>query len=388
MSKQIFLSFNLALLCGQLNAAVIDASGVTVEVAYSSEVFSNVDGGFQSGTQFNGLLTTDIDLDLGALIGLSGGALHTTLFYYKGNDISADYVGDFGVVSNLITDTEFNVFTLYYEQAWADEAVTFKVGQLAVDDDFYASDVAALFLNANFGALPTASANVAAPIYSLAAPGAYFSWSDDEALLVRAGLYAGDAGRADNDVHGFEWRAGGAAGYTFFYEAVYDYAYNSKPGLLKLGGYYASGEFDDFNSGNTVDGNYAFYFVIEQALSMTDETAPQCTAFLRAGWNPQEARNTVHFYTDFGFNWQGPLSARSDDVFGVAVSIMNFGDDYIASENSQGNRVTGQEIVLETTYAALINEHWSIQPDIQYIWNPHVSRDNAFVLGLRSDFAF
>ncbi len=184
--------------------------GIRPYATWTGEYLANVDGGDREGGSFGGLLDFGLEMDLGPTLGLEGTTFFINAFYYSGDNPSED-VGDFNAVSNIYTDTEFNVFNLYLMQEFQDGAWLFKAGQIAVDDDFMGSDTAAIFVNSAFGPTPVESGNIAAPIYSLAAPGVYARAEPTESIYIQGAVYAGDAGPNEPGNHGFEWRTGGAA---------------------------------------------------------------------------------------------------------------------------------------------------------------------------------
>ena len=67
------------------------------------------------------------------------------------------------------------------------------------------SAAAALYLNAGFGTYPTFTANINAPTYPLAGPGAVVTWEAVESVTLQSGVYVADAGPNDGGNHGFGW---------------------------------------------------------------------------------------------------------------------------------------------------------------------------------------
>jgi carbohydrate-selective porin OprB len=57
---------------------------------------------------------------------------------------------------------------------------------------------------------------------------------------------------------------------------------------------------------------------------------------------------------------------------------------YLAATPNASNA----ESVLELTYHAPISENFHLQPDLQWIFDAHESRDDVFVLGLRIGFDY
>lgn len=369
-----------AALTGDWNGARTswEARGIKPYAVLAAEVFGNVDGGLKTGFSAPGVLDFGVDLDLEKLAGWTGGGFTATAFAAYGNGGTDNLTGAANPASGLFTNTHFNAFNIFLSQSLADERIYIKAGQLAADDDFMASDSANLLLNSAFGALPTASANMAAPSYPLAAPGVFIRVTPDEIFSVHGGIYAGDAGPVESGNHGFDWRTGGAAGWVSFAEA--DFTYGC--GVAKLGGYYHSGEFENYRNGISVDGLGTIYGIVDHRFIESGAGRPGLAGFVRASFAPQDERATVSQYYDAGFAWSGIFKA--DDALALGVGHTIFGDDYIDANPG----VTSAETTIELTYRMTVFDGWAVQPDLQYVMDPHFARNNALVLGMRTELSF
>src|SRR5262249_30637480 len=121
-------------------------------------------------------------------------------------------------------------------QAFDDDRFVVQPGQIAADTDFMISRYGGLFLNAAFGDLPSQNLNLDAPVYPLAGPGVFLSGRPNEWLTSRFGAYTGDAGDDVAGNHGFGWRLGNNAGYTFFTEIAAAAPAGGPPGTDTPGG--------------------------------------------------------------------------------------------------------------------------------------------------------
>ncbi len=351
--------------------------GILPFATYLGEVFNNHSGGIDNGTAWAGLLDFGVELDLEKLAGWQGATFFVNAFYFHGDDISGDQVGDFNAVSNLYTDTSFNFYNIFLQQDFGDGDSFFKIGQIALDDDFMVSESSLLFLNAGFGPLPVQSGNTAAPIYALAAPGALVHYAPSEQWFVQIGIYTGDAGPAVSNNQGFDWNTGGASGWMFIAETGFKYG-EQNGSVAKLGGYYHSGEYTRFSNGATEDGIYTIYGVIDHQIVRT-EGCPGINVFLRGGVTPEDDIATVTGYADAGVVVSNVL--REDDALGFAVSWTDLSDGGAAGGRSS-------EIVTELTYQIPVSDWFTIQPDIQYIINPQGGGGDAFLTGLRAEISF
>lgn len=362
----------------------LDQWGVMPTVGVTGEFLADVDGGRDEGSAWEALVDIGLKADFEKLIGWEGGEFYVNAFYYHGNDLSTDYVGNYNLVSNLYTDTDFNVFNIYLGQSLLDDRLYLKTGQIAADDDFMVSETALLFINSAFGPLPTESGNIAAPIYPLAAPGAFVRGEPAKGWYVQTAVYAGDAGPNQPSNHGFEWRTGGSAGWAWFGETGVDYELLGH-GVFKLGGFYATGDFGNFVTGATEAGLGAFYGVIDHQLLDPDEDPVGLSLFCRGSFTPDTQLATVSAYVDGGFSLQSLLF--SQDALGLGCSHTWFADDYQAASARGGATVTATETIIEATYSAAVTDWLAIQPDLQYIINPHYSDRDALVIGARCSIA-
>ncbi len=334
-----------------------------------------LDGGAGSGERGFGLIDLGLDFTLSdKLEGHIGG------FLFGGDRDVDGFTGDFGVFSNTLTETRYNVFTAWLQHSFKDSHI--RIGQLATDENFFVSENGALFLNSNFGALPTVSANVAAPIFSVGSAGIEYRHEFEKGYF-QLGAYAGNPGPGDRDDHGFNWDGGGDDGYFYIAERGWSLNIRSTNQTeIKIGAFFHSGRFSSFEDESQSNGNTAFYSVIDHPLSES------VGLFGRVGLSPKSEINVVSSYFDVGFNWQGVLSGRPQDVFGIAYSSSSFARDFRNSIVASDNRSLANERVLEATYLVEFSEGWQVQPSLQYIFNPINAAEDALVAGVRLYFDY
>lgn len=359
-----------AIVAVSLSLSAIRASDFSVQPtgALTLEGWSLFDGGVDTGESSLGLLHLGSDFTIGDKTHGHVGAL----LFSGDNDVDS-FTGDFGVYSNVITDSRYILFTAWLQSDFQDSS--FKWGQLAVDETFFVSETGSLFINANFGAIPTVSANVSAPVFSVGAAGAEYRHNGNHGYL-QIGAYAGDSGPGDKDDHGFNWKAGGQAGYFFILERSLDYKLNpSQPGTIKIGGYYHTSQFESFETNRSSKGLASIYGVIDQKLSES------LSFFVRAGFNPNSERSVVTRYVDAGAAWRPFSETRPQDIMGIAYSHTRFSDSFAKSETLVSN--SRSEQVLEITYSAQLAGEWMMQPSLQWIIDPTNATEDALVGGLR-----
>ena len=372
--------------------------GVTLNLIYTGEVFGNPAGGQSQGAVYDGLLELGVDVDFAKLLGWKGATFHINAYDIHGPSGTDKYVRDFGRFSNIDYYDSIRLFELWIEQSFAEDKVSIRFGQLAADKEFFGSDVAALFINSDFGVLPTISANMSVPIYASAAPGFRLRVRLTPATYFQAAVFDGNP---DPDALG-DPSPGSQTGISFNRNGVkinlnskegafslYELGYrpnhedNAKglPGSYKLGAWYHTDTFSDLRSDRhgrsladplsdgiprAIQGDFGAYLVIDQMIyrprgsgapakgtgkdargggvneRKDGESQPSpaaqndkgLTAFLRISGAPGD-RNAVSFYTDAGFSYRGLVPGRDNDLSGIALAYTRFGDSERALDRDQ-----------------------------------------------------
>lgn len=366
------VSFSLLFLVAAVNCAQASPGPFSVQpyASLSVDGWTLLDGGVGSGQRGFGLI--DLGADFVLTESLEG---HVGGFLYSGDRDVDGFTGDFGVYSNNITDTRYNLFTAWLQYSFTHSYIRF--GQLASDENFYVSEGGSLFLNSNFGAIPTVSANVTAPIFWVGSAGIEYQQQLTNGYF-QIGAYAGDPGPGDSDDHGFKWRGGGDSGYFYIAERGWRLeGISLLNAQVKIGAYFHSGRFNSLINESYSKGNSALYAVVDQSLSES------IRLFGRVGFNPESEYSAIDRYFDIGFNWQGLIGSRPEDTFGIAYSHSQFGNKFRESTTISENRTIASEQVMEVTYQSTFSNGWQIQPSLQYILNPFNGTEDVLVAGIR-----
>ena len=392
--------------------------GVELGGTYIGEIFSNVSGGTRQGIIYEGLAELFLSMDCEKLIGLKGGEFHIHSYYPHGPSLTGNYVNDLSTVSNIDAYDSPRLEEAWYQQTFLEDILSFKIGQLAVDKEFFISDYGSLFISGTFGAFTMIGTDLPnPPVYPLAVPGARLRIGPSKLFYIQAGIYDGDSGAQALNSSGTHWNLGSQSNMLSFYEAGYKLNQEEKnkglPGTYKVGAFLHTGKFTDVlrdNVGRSAivsqgsplmhDSNYGFYFIVDQMFCRepTKENVSQqgLGVFYRVGTAPDD-RNRISFYSEGGLSYQGLLPGRDEDLFGMGIAYSQISEDVRQSgrDDRDINRTTGivlqdYETVLELTYQIAITPWWKIQPDIQYILHPGGSStiDDAVVLGCRFNLSF
>ena len=74
-------------------------------------------------------------------------------------------------MSNIDAYDSARLFKCWVQKNFAENRFSLRVGIMAVDKEFFASEGAGMFLNSAFGAFPVIGQDIVAPIYPVSAPG-------------------------------------------------------------------------------------------------------------------------------------------------------------------------------------------------------------------------
>lgn len=361
----------------------LDQRGLELGARYTAGFWSNVQGGFETGTRYEGFAEWSAIAQLEPLIGWKGGGAAITAYSYHGGQPSIDLVGVFETqtISGHESFGTFRFFEMYLSQMWGDDRYYLKAGQLAADNDFFASEVASHLLNGTFGFLGL-TREISA-FYPLATPGAYFrARTPDGRWEGDIGIYTADPGEDVESNHGFDYSFDN--GFSILMEARTRRQWFGRSGSYALGFSVTNKKIENFETGGIANGDYGLFFSIDQAITRDNDSGPRVSIFIRGYGTPQQDRAKGKTYVDFGVTVERPFDSRDRDVFSVGVAWLHFADAYVAYQNSLGLDVSPDEAIIEFTYKAHLTGWLSLQPDMQIVLDPHYSRRDALVLGLRA----
>ena len=284
-----------------------NGQGIDLFFDYTGEVMSNVSGGDHTGTGYNGLASFGIEADLGQALGWEGVTMRLSGIDLHGSGIDS-HVGDMMGVSNIEGYGSVRLYESWVEKSFAAETLHLRLGLLLADEEFSTLDTTDPFLNATFGWPEFISMNTVTtgPAFYIPALGVRLLWEPNETWYGQVGVYDGDSfdspvGDDSVNRHGLHLELGNGQG-TFGMAEV-GHRHNQAedadglPGMYKLGGWWHSGQFDDFSGGASHGGTQGVYGSAEQMVYR--EYGDQgLVLFLRVGFAPED-RSEV----DTVFKW-------------------------------------------------------------------------------------
>ncbi len=382
-------------------------NGVAISPTWIGEVFGNPSGGAGRGLISDGFFNVALDLNLDRMSDspvFDDMLIHSNALYIYGASLSGSFVGDFSNTSNLAGYNGVRLQELWLQKEFWEKRISVRVGNMAVDTEFFQSSSASLFINGTFGAFTFIGGNVTnAPIYPVASPGVRIQFAPTSNFYAMTGVYGMDVNSnpAVNNKNGTRFALDSASGMLVMSEA--GYLLNQSPNDRGLQGAYRIGSFLDSSNhqswrsqANFANGtgplqstgtNYGVYGVMDQQIYTHGPEA--ISLFVRTGGSPSDS-NFVDYYVDGGFNFSGFIPGRDDDVAGIGIARSHISHSFSASQVAQGNLPSSAETVIEATYKYQAAPWWSIQPDFQYIITPSgvQGSPNAVVVGLRTSVTF
>jgi porin len=383
--------------------------GITFNVQYAAEVWSNVTGGESTVTVYTGLMTLQGNVDLQKLVGWQGASVSTRWYWPSGQDISATNLGNnIFTISNIAGFPTFRMNELWFQQNFLSNRISIRLGQLAADSQFGVSTYETVFLNGTFAWSPDLYTNIqnGGPAYPMGVPGVQLALTPLNWLTYQGAVFQGNVFPQDVNQHGFRWDLSASNGYFSIHELNFRMIQGAEssglPGEFKIGGWFDTAP--DPDASNTQPWNYGLYFIVDQMLYRVPQPGPapavsnnrkQTAApsqtdkglgiFTHIGLAPRNS-SVINFYVDGGLNYKGLIPTRDNDVLGVAFDYGHLNNN---PQGNDGSSNPGYEIVLEATYQMELTQWLSLQPDVQYVIHPSgTDTANALVLGAQATVSF
>jgi porin len=391
--------------------------GVALSANFTTDILGNPVGGLKQAARYAGFLQVTATLDLEQIASFKGWALTATNYVASGRNLSG-VIGNFYGVQEIFAPGDYYFGVLDLSLTLPGDKVILEAGRLFAGDVFAISPLWQYYVSAINSNLISISNNVFFPHFQVAAWGARATYEPDKQWQFAGGVYAADPSVGDPDKHGLDFSFNAGHGCLAIGQLNYKHHQDRKgsglPGSATFGGYYDSSKFIGIiDSSRTWQGNYGFYFIMDQMIYRGDWPEFSGPAHLRseAGYServkqpyyprtaiaadrpkgltawwaaylaPQEDINTQTYQLAGGLVYQGLPPNRNRDVTAFCVIYGNFND-----------KLSGQdaETVLELNHRFQVNPWCYITPDIQYIINPDGRHDidNALVLGAEASFNF
>ena len=366
----------VSLACGQDPAQTpVAGEGVTYEIAYQGEVFSNLRGGLRTAdaTEYRGNLDLAATFDLEKLGLWRGGGLYLYAQDGHGLGITEQPVGDLQGLSNLEAHEFTQISELWLEQSLGAGRVQLKVGKQDANADFCVVDHGEHFINSSFGLIPT----VPLPTFPYPALGAAVFARPAAAWTVGIGLYDGEP---ETQSLGFDTAFDGRGGAFALAEVTWrPHPRGENLSVYRVGFWRHTEdcqEIEPAGDPETLAGNYGLFLTCDKVVLREGGSGQGLGVFFQLGWAPAD-RNELSLYLGGGLAWRGLFPGRDEDVLGLGAAHAHF------SERVHENMGLPAETACELFYKYQVADRLSLQPDLQYIIHPGGGGRNALAVGMR-----
>ena len=365
-----------------------------LSVTYTADVWGNVRGGRRRGLRYLDNLDVTLTIDSEKALGWPGGTIFIYGLYNNGESLSEELIGDVQVASNIDAGVQAaRLYEAWVEQRLIGDRLSLKAGLYDLNSEFDTSDSAGLFLNSSHGIGPDFSQSgengpSIFPVTSLAVRAEY---ELSDRWLARAAVLDGVPGdpRAPRRT---AIQLGGGDGAL----VVGEFSYLDDRTKLAVGAWRYTAKFEDILATQLAAepverrGNDGLYALAERKLwNETADSGQGLSGWLRFGLADPRF-NPIRSYLGGGLVYTGPLAARDQDQFGVAVARVRFGERYLKTAVLAGQALEAGETNIEITYRMPLTPWLTLQPDLQYVLDPGgvPGRRNAFAIGLRTEIGF
>jgi porin len=386
--------------------------GIDLTFLSTNEVLGNPSGGLRTGPIYAGKVEAILSVDLDRLAGLSGLTAFANAFRIDDTGGLRDRSFQRLItVSNIEAYPTTRLSELWLERRW-DSGLALRIGQLAADGEFFASETGKPFLSNDWPTITGANLPSGGPAYPLATPGLRLRYDPTPDLSALVAVFNGDPGdqRVANR-HGTNFRLGDPPLVMAELQTRWNQEADA-PGLagsLKLGGYRHFGRFahlrfdaeglrlGDPASSRTargLRGTGGLYAVADQQLYRPEGGGPSSgiSVYGRLSGSPSD-RNLIDLWADGGVVVAGLVPGRPDDLFGASVIYARIGAAARAFDRDRlalggDGLLRSAEASLELSYQMQVVPGWTVQPDVQYVFNPGGGIEDPFKPGARIDGGF
>lgn len=354
-------------------------------VSYQADLLRNTDGGAATGSAYlddayGGIRWNQSDWSA-TCPRISAG-----MRYNNGHSFSGDVVGDLQGVSSIEAVHGARLYDLWLEVPFLDRRGSVRAGLQDLNTEFNWIHSAGTFVHSSFGIGPEFGlSGVNGPaIFPMTALMARLQWYFTPKWRVRAVVADGVPGRhGDPSRYGFHLSSDEGALVTLELASRLE----ADRGKFAIGAWAYTAEADRFDAAmmGTAQstGNDGFYLDLESN-AFPGPARSTGRVFLRAGL-ADERFNSVDANIGAGVVLEYPVADSGVQKLGFGATYARLGRPYRTATEEAGVMTTSHETALELTYERPVAPWLTLQPDLQYVFNPGgvEPRKNAFVIALR-----
>lgn len=355
-------------------------AALTLEAAYTGEVWQNARGGAERGSRYLDNLDLVATLDAEQAFGATGTTVSLATLYNNRTTFS-DLVGDLQTVSNIDTDGSLRLYEAWVERVFAAAAV--KAGLMNLNAEFDVNETGSLFINSSHGIGPELSqiGENGPSIFPATGLGARMQLDLSGRSRLRLGVFEGTPGDPDQPRR-TALELDGDEGALLIAEIEHAVG----PAItIALGSWQHTQRAARIAAPERTKRHDAgAYALIEGNVAQTDSHVVR--GFARSGVADADVHQIARYH-GMGLVLSGPLlgSEQRGEQLGIAVGIVANGSTYRRAQASAGAPGERTETTIELTYRVQVTPWFSLQPDLQLVLNPGTDPTlrNAFAAGVR-----
>lgn len=372
-------------------------AGITPEIAYKADVFSNLSGGIKTGTRVIDNLDLIAELDGEKLLASKGTSALIHVINNNGDAFDAHLVGSAQTIDNIeVAEPTARLFQAWVQQNFMNDRLSVLAGLYALDSEFNITDSSALFIHSAYGTgSEIALTGVTGPAtFPLSGLGARIKFEPTEQSYLMVSATDGVPGDPSN-VRGTQIELNHDDGAFLIAEAGQHLGGEDDGGKIAVGGWMYTEKFDDLTE---IDGagdplrtrSSGFYIIGEHALYREPGSSKQgLDGFIRFGVADKDV-NRFDYAWAAGLVYTGLIPGRDEGKLGIGIAPAHNSSKYREAQATAGTPVDRTETTFELTYNDAITPWLSVQPDVQYVINPGTdpALDDAAIVGVRFAVSF
>ncbi len=326
----------------------LESKGVTFAMNYTGDASALGTGRTGANAVGRALADVSVELDFERLWGQKGGKAFVQ-YERKSGGIGGRCLGEGQGFSNIDSDDFSALYEVWVEQQIGSK-VRVKAGIIDANSEFAFVENGGEFINSSMGFTPTIAL---LPTYPDPHAGVVVQVQPSEHVYIGGGVF--NAGPAVG-VGNFDARFSiGEAGVRWT---------GLGGGRLSVGYWYAGGQAAAEDGARVSLSTGGAYLVFDQSLWRRDERAVDMFAQFGAA---DDDFSRVSRHASVGVSATGLVPGRVQDVVGVAVTGVSFGQPGTCAESGAGRF---DEINIGAFYKVPVTPWFALKPDLQYVIHP------------------
>lgn len=283
--------------------------------------------------------------------------------FFRG-DNGSQHSDDLQGYSNIDADKHSQVHQIWFNQQWQEIPLAFKIGWIDANTDFANVENAADFIHSSMGFSPSITYM---PTYPDPRLGGQLAWQFDPQQQISLGIFADESEHFNAQF------------------SIAQYQYQSKRAHqinIKLGTWYQSGKQTDLsNPVKHTQGAFGWYSIIQGQLPVTNILNNQATWYIQVATS-DEKTSPIKQHLGLGLVFPHKFNHQNNKL-GIGIT-------HIKTSQYSQEQLKSNETAVEAFYQYKLNDHFSLKPNIQYIYHPaeKINAKNMLVATLRAELNF